>query len=65
MRLRAVIPGMLFIAAGAMHFVRPAWYHSIVPPQLGHAAELVAISGVCEIAGPPGRCGRACRCSSC
>ena len=51
MRLRAVIPGLLFIAAGAMHFARPAWYQRIVPPQFGHAAELVAISGICEIAG--------------
>jgi uncharacterized membrane protein len=51
MRLRAVIPGMFFIAAGAMHFVRPAMYQKIVPPQLGHAAELVVISGICEIAG--------------
>jgi uncharacterized membrane protein len=51
MHLRATIPGVLFIAAGALHFVRPAWYRSIVPPQLGHAPELVAISGICEIAG--------------
>ncbi|MDP9106912.1 MAG: hypothetical protein M3N49_13400 [Candidatus Eremiobacteraeota bacterium] len=34
-----------------MHFVRPATYAAIVPPQLGHAGALVAISGLAEIAG--------------
>jgi uncharacterized membrane protein len=43
--------GVLFIAAGAVHFIRPAMYEQIVPPQLGHAPELVAVSGVAEIAG--------------
>ncbi|HWT06799.1 MAG TPA: hypothetical protein VN224_13640, partial [Xanthomonadales bacterium] len=43
--------GVLFIAAGVAHFVRPAMYEQIVPPQLGHAGVLVAISGLAEIAG--------------
>ncbi len=34
-----------------MHFIKPATYEQIIPPQLGHAAALVAISGVAEIAG--------------
>ncbi len=51
MRARTLIPGVLFIAAGALHFIRPAMYEKIVPPQLGHAPELVAISGLAEIAG--------------
>jgi uncharacterized membrane protein len=51
MRARIVITGMFFIAAGAVHFIRPAMYEKIVPPQLGHAPELVAISGIAEIAG--------------
>ena len=51
MQARTVIPCVLFIAAGAMHFIRPAMYRAIVPPQLGHAGALVAISGVAEIAG--------------
>jgi uncharacterized membrane protein len=46
-----VIAGVLFIAAGAVHFIRPAMYEQIVPPQLGHAGVLVAISGIAEIAG--------------
>ena len=51
MQARTVIPGALFIAAGAMHFIRPAMYEAIVPPQLGHAGALVAVSGLAEIAG--------------
>jgi uncharacterized membrane protein len=49
--LRRGIPGVLFIAAGMLHFLRPAMYQQIVPPQLGHQALLVAISGAAEIAG--------------
>ncbi len=52
--LPAAISGVLFVAAGTLHFVRPAMYQKIVPPQLGHAAELVAISGLAEIAGGVG-----------
>ena len=51
MRARTLVTGVLFIAAGALHFIRPAMYEPIVPPQLGHAAALVAISGHAEIAG--------------
>ena len=51
MRLRTLVPGLVFIAAGAMHFIRPAMYEAIVPPQFGHAGALVAISGLAEIAG--------------
>ena len=49
--MRALITGILFMAAGTLHFVRPAMYQKIVPPQFGHASELVAISGIAEIAG--------------
>ena len=49
--MRVAITALLFIAAGAVHFIRPAMYEKIVPPQLGHAPELVAISGIAEIAG--------------
>ena len=49
--MRAAITGLLFVAAGALHFIRPGMYEKIVPPQLGHAPELVAISGIAEIAG--------------
>jgi uncharacterized membrane protein len=40
-----------FIVGGTMHFVLPDTYARIMPAWLGWHAELVAISGVCEIAG--------------
>jgi len=40
-----------FILAGANHFCDPDFYREIMPPKLGSPAALVAISGVCEIAG--------------
>jgi uncharacterized membrane protein len=40
-----------FIVGGVMHFVLPDTYAHVMPPWLGWHAQLVAISGVCEIAG--------------
>ena len=41
-----------FSFAGAMHFVRPRFYEAIVPPSLEQMKEeIVAVSGVAEIAG--------------
>ena len=48
---RALGPAALFITSGTLHLVRPALFISIIPPMLGHEAELVAISGVAELAG--------------
>lgn len=42
---------LFFILAGIMHFVFPAQYASVMPSWLPWHAELVAISGMCEIAG--------------
>ena len=42
---------LLFIVAGAFHFVIPASYRAIMPPWLPAHAALVAISGVAEILG--------------
>lgn len=42
---------LVFIAAGANHFLHPASYASIMPPWLPAPGTLVAISGACEIAG--------------
>src|SRR6266571_1810570 len=42
---------LLFIAAGILHFVRPAFYVQIVPPFLPWPLALVYISGACEILG--------------
>jgi uncharacterized membrane protein len=41
-----------FTLAGTMHFVRPRFYEAIVPPSLEEMKEeVVAVSGVAEIAG--------------
>ncbi len=49
-----MIPGVLFVVAGALHFIRPEMYEAIVPPLLGHPREFVAMSGIAEIAGGVG-----------
>jgi uncharacterized membrane protein len=46
--------GLLFIAAGTLHFTRSAWYTAIVPPPLPAKEQLVAISGIAEILGGAG-----------
>jgi uncharacterized membrane protein len=43
--------GPVFIAAGANHFVNARAYEAIMPDYLPAHKELVAISGVAEIAG--------------
>jgi len=40
-----------FVVGGILHFVFPAAYASIMPAWLPWHAALVAVSGVCEIAG--------------
>lgn len=45
---------LFFIVGGLMHFVIPDAYIGIMPPWLPAHAALVAISGVCEIAGALG-----------
>ncbi len=46
-----VLTSAFFIVAGVAHFRSPGAYASIVPPQLGNADRLVALSGMAEIAG--------------
>jgi uncharacterized membrane protein len=43
--------GPFFIAAGANHFINPRYYRAIMPDYLPGHDELVAISGVAEMAG--------------
>lgn len=45
---------LFFVAGGAMHFIRPEAYESIVPSQLPAPEVLVAVSGVAEILGGVG-----------
>ena len=49
-RIRALC-GPVFVVAGALHFVRPRVYASIVPDYLPAHRALVYASGVAEIAG--------------
>ena len=52
--VRFVLRGLLaaaFVFAGAMHFVHPKSYASVMPPYLPNPRELVAVSGAFEIAG--------------
>jgi uncharacterized membrane protein len=46
-----VAVAILFVFAGAMHFVRPAFYLTIMPPYLPQPLALVYISGAFEILG--------------
>lgn len=46
--------GVLFTAAGVLHFTRPEFYLRIMPPYLPWHYELVLISGVFEILGGVG-----------
>jgi uncharacterized membrane protein len=48
--------GLLFIAAGANHFVNPKPYLSMMPSYLPAHAALVQISGLAEILGGIGVC---------
>lgn len=43
-----------FIVGGIMHFVLPDTYARVMPAWLGWHAQLIAISGACEIAGGVG-----------
>ena len=53
MRLKALtryLFGGFFVLAGANHFINPDFYVGIMPPYLPWHRELVALSGVAEIA---------------
>ena len=52
MRLSRAALAAFFTLAGAMHFLRPRFYEAMVPPAIAaQKKEIVAISGVAEIAG--------------
>jgi uncharacterized membrane protein len=42
--------GVMFVAAGVMHFVSPGFYMKIMPPYLPYQRTLVLLSGGIEIA---------------
>ena len=49
-----IVLGAFFLAAGALHFIKPRPYESIMPEALPAHRELVYLSGVAEIAGGAG-----------
>ena len=51
MAIFRLLLGSLFIAAGALHFIRPRSYRAMMPPGVPRHEEAVAISGVAEIVG--------------
>jgi uncharacterized membrane protein len=51
LQIHRVVLAVLFVAAGLLHFVKPAMYLTIMPPYLPYPRELVFISGVAEILG--------------
>jgi uncharacterized membrane protein len=53
-RRPAALCGPFFVAAGALHFVRPRMYVAIVPDYLPAHRELVYASGVAEALGGAG-----------
>ena len=46
--------GAFFLAAGALHFLKPRPYEAIVPEALPAHRELVYLSGIAEMAGGAG-----------
>lgn len=53
-RIALLLLALTFVAAGANHFVNPGLYLAIMPDYLPAHRELVAASGLCEIAGGVG-----------
>ena len=49
-----IVLGAFFLAAGALHFVKPRPYESMMPDALPAHRELVYLSGVAEMAGGAG-----------
>jgi len=52
--LSRIVLGGFFLAAGALHFIKPRAYESIMPDALPAHRELVYLSGVAEMAGGAG-----------
>jgi uncharacterized membrane protein len=53
-RIGLLLASVFYIGAGILHFTRPEFYLRIVPPYIPWHPAMVAISGVCEIAGGVG-----------
>ena len=62
--LSRVVLGLLFVVAGALHFLFPRAYERLMPPYLPLHRELVYLSGGLEIAGGAGLLDERTRCSA-
>jgi uncharacterized membrane protein len=51
-----IFTGLVFVAAGIVHFKRPEFYEQIMPPYLPRHRELILISGFFEILGGVALC---------
>lgn len=49
-----LVLGAFFLVAGALHFIKPRAYESIMPEALPAHRELVYLSGIAEMAGGAG-----------
>jgi len=49
-----IVLGAFFLAAGALHFIKPRPYESIMPEALPAHRELVYLSGIAKMAGGAG-----------
>jgi uncharacterized membrane protein len=50
-RMAVVVAAVFYIAAGSLHFVKPAPYLRIMPPYIPWHAAMVRVSGAFEILG--------------
>jgi uncharacterized membrane protein len=50
-RISIAMNAIFYVAAGCLHFLRPAMYVRIVPPYFPWHGQLVAISGLFEVLG--------------
>jgi uncharacterized membrane protein len=50
-RIAVVVAAVFYLAAGALHFIKPAPYLRIVPPYIPWHAAMVRVSGAFEILG--------------
>ena len=50
-RIAVVVAAVFYIAAGSLHFIKPAPYLRIMPPYIPWHAAMVRVSGAFEILG--------------
>jgi uncharacterized membrane protein len=46
--LSLYLMALLYVSAGAYHFINPHFYEAIMPSYIGYHSFLISLSGVCE-----------------